>query len=100
MNVAKAHKNLKKALLSCGVFASLLYPVTDVIAGNLYKDYSFKEQAVSELFAIGALTSGIVVTLFSISSLLLIAFAFGVWLSAGGSRILRREKQVDIERDN
>jgi Protein of unknown function (DUF998) len=72
----------------------LIYVVTDIIAGTLYPRYSFNSQAVSELFAIGAPTSGLVVPLFTASSLLLLAFAFGVWKSAaavttGRSRTLR-----------
>jgi hypothetical protein len=68
---------------------SLLYPVADIIAGNLYKGYSFNEQTVSELFAIGAPTSQLVVILFTISSMLLIAFALGIWLISGNRGILR-----------
>ncbi len=89
MNAVKAHKKLRKALLACGALASLLYPITDIIAGNLYKDYSFNEQTVSELFAIGAPTSRIVVPLFTISSLLFIAFALGIWLASKDSRVLK-----------
>ena len=44
---------------------------------------------MSELFAIGAPTSQLVVALFTISSLLFIAFASGIWLLSGGKRILR-----------
>lgn len=89
MNPLNAHIKLRKALLVCGVFASFLYPITDIIAGNLYKGYSFNEQAVSELFAIGAPTSRMVVVLFTISSILFIAFAWGIWLSSKGNRVLR-----------
>lgn len=79
----------QKVLLICGIGSALLYPFTDILAGNLYKGYSFNEQAVSELFAIGAPTSHIVVPLFTLSSILLLAFAFGVWFSSGQNRILR-----------
>ena len=44
---------------------------------------------MSELFAIGTPTSHLVVTLFTISSLLFIAFALGVWLISSDKRILR-----------
>lgn len=89
MNAVNAHKSLRKVLLTSGIFASLLYPIADLIAGNLYKGYSFNEQTVSELFAIGAPTSRVVVPLFTISSILFITFALGIWLSSGGNRILR-----------
>jgi hypothetical protein len=75
--------------LACGNIGSLLYPVSDLIEGHHYKGYSFNEQTVSELFAIGAPTSRMVVLLFTISSSLFIAFAAGVWLSSGGGRILK-----------
>lgn len=89
MKGVTVHKKITIALLTSGVFASLLYPITDIIAGNLYKGYSFNDQTVSELFAIGAPTSRIVIPLFTISSILFITFALGIWLSSEGNRILR-----------
>lgn len=83
------NSDLHKILFICGIGSSFLYPLTDIIAGTLYKGYSFNEQAVSELFAIGAPTAGLVVPLFTVCSLLLIAFGWGVWLSASNSRLLR-----------
>ncbi len=83
------NNKFRKALLTCGICSSLLYPFTDILAGVLYKGYSFNEQAVSELFAIGAPTSHIVVPLFTLSSALLLVFAMGVWLCSGKIRILR-----------
>lgn len=73
----------------CGILAAALYVGADIASATLYPGYSFADQAVSELFAIGAPTSRIVVPLFTASSVLLGAFAFGVWLSAGGNRALR-----------
>lgn len=73
----------------CGIMAALCYVATDVTGAILYSGYSFVDQAVSELFAIGAPTSRIVVPLFTLSSVLLVAFAFGVWLSAGDRRLVR-----------
>jgi len=80
---------VRSALLICGIVAAILYVATDVAASLLYPGYSFSDQAVSELFAIGAPTTRIVVPLFTLSSLLLGAFAFGVWSSAGHNRLLR-----------
>jgi hypothetical protein len=76
-------------LLVCGILSPLLYAGTDTLAGILYAGYSFSAQAISELFAIGAPTSGLVVPLFTLSSALLIAFASGVWVSARQNRALR-----------
>jgi hypothetical protein len=85
----QASKMVRKALLICGILSSLLFVGTDILAGTLYVGYSFISQAVSELFAIGAPTSQLVVPLFTLSSVLLVAFALGVWLSAGRKRALR-----------
>ena len=80
---------LGKLLLVCGILSSLLYVATDTLAGILYSGYSFTSQAVSELFAIGAPTSHLVVPLFTLSSGLLAVFAFGVWSSSRQNRALR-----------
>ena len=69
-----------KLLLLCGVVSSLLYIITDVYAGNIYFGYSFNEQAVSELFAIGAPTASIVVFLFTLSSILLLFMGYGIFI--------------------
>lgn len=89
MTALDVHNKRVNILLSCGILGSLLYPVSDIITGYLYKGYSFNQQTVSELFAIGAPTSRLVVALFTISSLFFIAFALGIWLLSGGKRILR-----------
>jgi hypothetical protein len=77
-----------KVLLICGIIAPLLWIGTDILAGILYAGYSFTSQAISELFAIGAPTSGLVVPLFTVYDLLLVAFALGVWVSASRNRAL------------
>lgn len=79
----------RKLALTCGLVAPLLYIATDILAGTLYHGYSFTAQAVSELFAIGAPTNRLVVPLFTVHSLLLLTFALGIWMSAGGNRALR-----------
>jgi pimeloyl-ACP methyl ester carboxylesterase len=79
----------RDVLLACGIVASLTYVATDIVAGVRYPGYSFTDQTVSELFAIGAPTSRVVVPLFALSSTLLGAFAFGVWSTSGPSRALR-----------
>ena len=79
----------EQLLLSCGVLSAVGYVATDVLASILYPGYSFRGQAVSELFAIGAPTSRLVVPLFSICSVLLLAFAAGVWRVAGTRRLVR-----------
>jgi hypothetical membrane protein len=80
---------MRASLLTCGILSALCYVATDLVAAMLYPGYRIADQAVSELFAIGAPTSGIVVPMFTISSLLLLAFACGIWRAAGPSRMLR-----------
>ncbi len=82
-------EKVQKVLLICGILSPLLFVATDILAGTLYAGYSFTSQAISELFAIGAPTSGLVVPLFTVYDVLLIAFASGVWVSAGRDRALR-----------
>lgn len=76
-------------LLRCGIAGAALYPLTDIFAATRYPGFSYRDQAVSELFAIGAPTSSLVVALFSVSSTLLFLFAIGIWMSARGRRLVR-----------
>jgi hypothetical protein len=81
--------SLEKVLLICGILYGLLYLSTDVLAGTLYPGYSFINQAISEQSAIGAPTRFFVVPLLFIDTLLLLAFGWGVWRTAGRNRALR-----------
>ena len=85
----QAQKRVRKVLLICGILSPLFYVGADIFASMLYAGYSFTSQAISEQFAIGAPTSGLVVPLFTVSSVLLVAIALGVWMSAGWDRALR-----------
>ncbi|MCX9082671.1 MAG: DUF998 domain-containing protein [Candidatus Methanoperedens sp.] len=85
----QAPKIVRKVFLICGILSPLLYVGADILAGILYAGYSFTSQAISELFAIGAPTSGLIVLLFTVSSVLLVAFVLSVWMSAGWNRALR-----------
>jgi MFS family permease len=75
--------------LACGIAGAALYPLADVVAAMRYPGFSYRDQAVSELFAIGAPTSAFVVLLFSVSSTLLLLFAVGIWRAAHGRRLVR-----------
>jgi len=81
--------SLRRTLLGCGIVGAALYPLSDVFAAMRYPGFSYRDQAVSELFAIGAPTSTLVVSLFTASSTLLLLFAFGLWMSANGNRWVR-----------
>jgi hypothetical protein len=83
------YASLQRWLLACGVAGAAVYPLADVFATTRYPGFSYRDQAVSELFAIGAPTSELVVPLFSISSTLLLLFAGGIWMSANGRHLLQ-----------
>jgi len=71
---------VQKLLLGCGIVASLLYVATTMVAPMLSDGYSSTSQTISELFAIDAPSTSLVVPLFLTYSLLMIAFGVGVWL--------------------
>ena len=81
--------SLRRILVACGIIGAVLYPLADIFATTRYPGFSYRDQAVSELFAIGAPTSSIVVPLFTASSTLLFLFAIGIWMSANGRGVLR-----------
>jgi hypothetical protein len=78
-----------KGLLICGLLSSLQYIAMCIFIPMLWKDYHSVSQTVSELSAIGAPTRILWVWLATLYTLLVIAFAVGVWQSAGGNRPLR-----------
>jgi hypothetical protein len=80
---------LRRVLLLCGILGAALYPLADIYASARYPGFSYRDQAVSELFAIGAPTSALVVPLFTASSSLLLLFAIGIWMCANGRHVLR-----------
>lgn len=85
----RARSIVLATLLLCGALSPAIYAGADLAAAARYPGYSVIDQAVSELFAIGAPTSSLVVPLFTASSGLLLAFAGGVWWIAGRNRWLR-----------
>ena len=81
---------VQRALLMCGVVSTVLYILIDLIGGLNYDGYSFANQAISELGAIGAPSKPIVDPLFLVYELLVLAFGVGVFRAAAGrSRALR-----------
>lgn len=80
---------LRKALLVSGILSSLLNISADIVAARLYAGYSYTDQTVSELSAIGAPTRPLWVVTGIIFTLLFCAFGWGVWLSAGRNRALK-----------
>ena len=81
---------VRKVLLICGIFSSLLYVAIDILAAMQWESYSYTSQSFSELTAIEAPTRPLMVFGNAIPySLLVMAFAMGVWASAGRKRALR-----------
>jgi hypothetical protein len=80
---------LRKALLACGIASSLLYAAMNVFVAMQWEGYSSASQTVSELSAIGAPTRSLWVPLGAFYTVLVTAFGWGVWKSAGGNRALR-----------
>ncbi len=85
----KTRTTLARALLICGILSSLLRVATDILAAMWYPGYSYINQSMSQLAAIGAPTRPFQVALLVVCSALVIAFGIGVWASAGRKRSLR-----------
>lgn len=79
----------RRILLGCGIASSLLYVVMNVLGAMQFEGYSSVSRTVSELSAIGAPSRPLWVALGFVYNLLVIAFGWGVWRSAGANRPLR-----------
>src|SRR5262245_18817887 len=79
----------RKILLLCGVVSPLLYALADALAGMRVPGYSFRDQTISELAAIGDPSRPLFSALLIPVNLLLVAFGVGVWQSAVDRRKLR-----------
>ncbi len=78
---------LRKTLLVCGILSSLLYGAMIGAIGS--EGYSRISQTPSELTAIGAPTRSLWMLLGAVYTVLVTAFGWGVWKSAGRDRALR-----------
>jgi len=79
----------QKFLLFSGVLASLLYIAMNVFIPPLYEGYNWVTQTVSELSAVDAPTRPLWFVLGIVYTLLIAAFGWGVFRSAGQKRTLR-----------
>jgi len=68
----------RKLLLACGVLSSLVYLSADVIGAMRWEGYSYLDQTISELAAIGSPSRPVTLALFTLYDVLLIPFAIGV----------------------
>ena len=79
----------RRALLSCGILASVLYVAMTLFVGRLWEGYSVAANVPSELAAIGAPTRTLWMLLGVVYGVLMIAFGWIVWASAPPNRALR-----------
>jgi Protein of unknown function (DUF998) len=78
---------VRKILLGCGIVSSVLYVVSDVIGSLRYPGYRYADQEFSELTAQGSPVRPLMIALNEIPYTLLVsAFAVGVWTSARPKR--------------
>lgn len=84
-----SRQTMRKAALVCGIISSLLYIAINIIVPMQWQGYNSASQTVSELSAMGAPTRTLWMVLSTPYTFLMIAFAWGVWKSAGGNRPLR-----------
>lgn len=89
INMEGGRRMARKVLLVCGILSSLLCIGTDILAAMSWEGYSYTDQAVSELTAIGAPTRPFVISLLIVVQVLGITFGTGVWRAAGKKRTLR-----------
>ncbi len=80
---------MRRISLFCGVLSPLVYAVADTLAGLHWEGYSFRDQAISELGAIGAPSRPLFGAFLIPTYLLLTAFGIGVWQAANGRRRIR-----------
>jgi len=79
----------RKSLLVCGILSSMLYVAMTILVAMQWEAYSSASQTISELSAIGAPTRSLWAVPGAIYTILVTAFGWGVWKSAGRSRALR-----------
>jgi hypothetical protein len=79
----------RRSLLVCGILSSLLYVAMTIFVAMQWETYSSASQTISELSAIGAPTRSLWAVPGAIYTVLVTAFGWGVWKSAGRIRALR-----------
>ncbi len=79
---------IERLLLMCGVVASLLRVATDILSALRYPGYSYLDQTMSQLAAVGAPTRAFQIALLAVFDALVATFGVGVWRTAGKKRSL------------
>jgi len=76
-------------MLLCGILSPVLYAVADTLAGFQWESYSFRDQTISELGAIGSPSRQLFSAILIPTYLLFLVFGVGVWKSAENRRKLK-----------
>jgi len=79
----------KGILLVCGILASVIRVVGDVVSSMLYPGYSFRDQTMSQLAAAGAPTQKLQIIFLTVFDILITAFGVGVWKLSDHKRPLQ-----------
>jgi hypothetical protein len=80
---------LQKLLLLCGLVATVVYVIANIVAGLSWPEYSFADQTISELSAIGAPSRGVWGAFAIPFGVLMLAFTIGLWLASAHEHRLR-----------
>lgn len=83
------NQSLLNFLLYCGILSSIWYVVMNIYVPRFFPGYNSVSMVVSELSAIDAPSSRIWNLLGILYTVLVTAFGFGVWKSAGQNRSLK-----------
>ena len=86
---------LRKTLLVCGILSSMLYAAMMVFIARQWPGYSSASQTISELSAIGAPTRSLWLLPGAVYTVLVTAFGWGVWKSAGRIRRVAHRRRPD-----
>ena len=73
----------RRALLFCGILSAIYYAAITALVATRWEGYSSASQVISELSAVGAPTRRLWLLVSWPYTLLALAFAWGVWTSAG-----------------
>lgn len=87
--VNEGRTRLQRGLLLCGILSSLLYVAMTIFVPMRWPGYDSASRVISELSAIDAPSRSWWVPLGMVWAVLVVAFGWGIWITARGSRLLR-----------
>jgi hypothetical protein len=74
-----AKRMTSRGLLAAAIGSVVVYGLGDLASGRLYGGYSFRDQWISELSALGSPVRPLMVTAILVHGVLLLAFGVGIW---------------------